>query len=90
VKNYRTRIDIIVDILKAVNSGYATKMKIMYRVFISYNQQKQYLPMLIERGLITYNPDTRTSKTTEKGLMLLETYNLLVDLMLKKKEKISE
>jgi predicted transcriptional regulator len=88
VKNYRTRIDIIVDILKAVNSGYATKMKIMYRVFISYNQQKQYLPMLTERDLLSYNPATRTYKITEKGLMLLEDYNRLVDLMLKKKEKI--
>jgi predicted transcriptional regulator len=85
VKNYRTRIDIIVDILKAVNSGYATKMKIMYRVFISYNQQKQYLPMLTERSLLSYNPDTRRYKITEKGLMLLEDYNMLVDLMLKKK-----
>jgi predicted transcriptional regulator len=56
----------------------------MYRVFLSHNQLKEYLPMLTERGLITYNPDIQTYKTTEKGLMLLEAYNLLVDLMLKK------
>jgi predicted transcriptional regulator len=74
----------MVDILKAVNSGYATRTKIMYRVFMSHTQQKQYLPMLIERGLLSYNADTRTYKITEKGLIILESYNRLVDLMLKK------
>ena len=88
MKHYRTRIDIIVDILKAANSGNITRTKIMYRVFLSHNQLKEYLPILTERDLLSYNPDTRTYKTTEKGLMLLETYDLLVDLMLKKNEKI--
>jgi predicted transcriptional regulator len=88
VKHYRTRIEIIVEILKTASGGNATRTKIMYHAFLSYFQLKEYLSMLTERGLLTYNSDTRTFKTTEKGLMLLETYNLLVDLMLKKKEKI--
>jgi predicted transcriptional regulator len=81
---YRTRIDLIVGILKIANGGNATRTKIMYSVYLSYFQLKEYLPMLTERGLISYNADTRTYKTTEKGLMLLEAYDLLVDLMLKK------
>jgi predicted transcriptional regulator len=88
VKYYRARIEIIVEILKTANGGSATRTKIMYQAYLSYFQLKEYLPMLTERGLLTYNSDTRTFKTTEKGLMLLEGYNLLVDLMLKKKEKI--
>jgi predicted transcriptional regulator len=85
VKHYRTRIEIIVEILRTANGGNATRTKIMYQAFLSYLQLKEYLPMLTERSLISYNTDTRTYKTTEKGLMLLEAYNVLVDLMLKKK-----
>jgi predicted transcriptional regulator len=85
LKYYRTRIEIIVDILQTANGGNATKTKIMYQAYLSYYQLKEYLSVLTERRLISYNPDTRTFKTTEKGLMLLEAYNLLVDMMLKKK-----
>ncbi len=85
MKHYRTSIEIIAEILKIANGGNATRSKIMYHAFLSYFQLKEYLSMLTERGLLTYNSDTRTYKTTEKGLMLLEAYNLLVDLMLKKK-----
>ena len=85
MKHYRTRIELIVEILKTANGGNATRTKIMYQAYLSYFQLKDYLAMLTERDLISYNPDTRTFKTTEKGLMLLEAYNLLVDLMLKKK-----
>ncbi|MGH9989497.1 MAG: winged helix-turn-helix domain-containing protein [Nitrososphaera sp.] len=85
MKHYRTSIEIITEILKIANGGNVTRTKIMYSAFLNYFQLKEYLPMLTERGLIRYNPDTRMFKTTEKGLMLLETYNMLVDLMLKKK-----
>ncbi|MGH9926632.1 MAG: winged helix-turn-helix domain-containing protein [Nitrososphaeraceae archaeon] len=85
MKHYRTSIEIIAEILKIANGGNVTRTKIMYSAFLNYFQLKEYLPMLTERGLIRYNPDTRMFKTTEKGLMLLETYNMLVDLMLKKK-----
>jgi predicted transcriptional regulator len=87
VKHYRTRIEIIVEILKTANGGNATRTKIMYQAFLSYLQLKEYLPMLTERSLISYNTDTRTYKTTEKSLMLLEAYNVLVDLMLKKTQE---
>ena len=85
MKPYRTSVEIIAEILKMANGGNVTRTKIMYSAFLNYFQVKEYLPMLTERELLDYDPDTRTFKTTEKGLMLLETYNLLVDLMLKKK-----
>jgi predicted transcriptional regulator len=87
VKYYRTSVEIIAEILKIANGGNVTMTKIMYSAFLNYFQLKEYLPMLTERDLLSYNADTHTFKTTEKGLMLLETYNLLVDLMLKKNEK---
>jgi predicted transcriptional regulator len=83
LKPYRTSIAIIAEILRIANSENVTRTKIMYRAYLGFFQVKQYLPMLTERGLLSYNADTNTYKTTEKGLMLLETYDLLVDLMLK-------
>ena len=87
MKYHRTNVEIIAEILKIANGGNVTRTKIMYSAFLNYFQLKEYLPMLTKRDLLSYNADTHTFKTTEKGLMLLETYNLLVDLMLKKNEK---
>lgn len=87
MKYHRTNVEIITEILKIANGGNVTRTKIMYSAFLNYFQLKEYLPMLTKRDLLSYNADTHTFKTTEKGLMLLETYNLLVDLMLKKNEK---
>ena len=87
MKYYRTSVEIIAEILKIANGGNVTRTKIMYSAFLNYFQLKEYLPMLTKRDLLSYNADTHTFKTTEKGLMLLKTYNLLVDLMLKKNEK---
>lgn len=90
MKYHRTNVEIITEILKIANGGNVTRTKIMYSAFLNYFQLKEYLPMLTKRDLLSYNADTHTFKTTEKGLMLLETYNLLVDLMLKKNEKTKE
>ncbi|MDF2738191.1 MAG: hypothetical protein K0S93_2051 [Nitrososphaeraceae archaeon] len=44
----------------------------MYNTFLSYNQLKEYLSVLIENNLIEYLEGTRTFKTTEKGLNYLK------------------
>ena len=76
----RSDIDIIAEILNAANekSG-AGRTKILYRAFLSYAQLKEYLPALTERGLLSYDKDTQTFKTTQKGLKFLDTYNQIND-----------
>ena len=53
---YRSKTDIIGNILEAVNSSGCytglTKSKIMYSVFLSYAQLQEYLSDLVEKGLI--------------------------------------
>ena len=71
----RSRIDIISKILQAANGGGAAKTKIMYQAFLSYAQMKDYLMLLTQNDLLSYDLNTRTFKTTEKGLRFLETYN---------------
>ncbi len=90
MKHYRTRIEIIIQILEAANGVKATKYNIMYKAYLSFNQSKKYVSMLTEKGLLGYDSDSQTFRITEKGLRFIETYNLLVDLMLKKNEKTLE
>ena len=77
----RTRIEIISQILETANGGVTSKIKIMYRANLSYAQLKDYLMTLSDKDLLSYDLDTRTFKTTEKGLRFLEIYNKLDDVM---------
>ena len=76
----RSRTEIVSNILDAANGG-ATKTKIMYIAFLSYNQLKDYLSVLIENNLIEYLEGTRTFKTTEKGLNFLKMHNEMAELL---------
>jgi predicted transcriptional regulator len=71
---YRSRMDIVSKILQVANGG-AAKTKLMYSAFLSYSQMKEYLMMLTQNDLLSYDLNTRTFKTTEKGLRLIEVYN---------------
>ena len=77
---YRGRTEIVATMLEAAN-GRATKTKIMYSAFLSYNQLKDYLSILIENNLIEYLEGTRKFKTTEKGLNLLKMHNEMAELL---------
>ena len=78
---YRSRTEIVGNILDAANGGRATKTKIMYKAYLSYNQLREYLSILIENNLIEYLDGTQTYKTTEKGLNLLKMHNEMAELL---------
>ena len=77
---YRSRTEIVGNILDAAN-GKATKTKIMYKAFLSYNQLKDYLSILMKNNLLEYLEGTKTFKTTEKGLNLLKMHNEMAELL---------
>ena len=77
---YRSRTEIVSNILEAANGG-VTKTKIMYKAYLSYNQLREYLSILIENNLIEYLDGTQTYKTTEKGLNLLKMHNEMAELL---------
>ncbi|MER5175714.1 MAG: winged helix-turn-helix domain-containing protein [Candidatus Nitrosocosmicus sp.] len=77
---YRSRTEIVAMILEAANGG-STKTKIMYKAFLSYNQLKEYLSILIENNLIEYLEGTPVYKTTEKGLTFLKMNNEIEGLL---------
>ena len=79
--NSRSVTEITVQILEAVNGYYnddnegITLTNIMTQIFLSHEQTKEYLMLLIEDDLLSYDSTMRTYKTTEKGLTFLQAYN---------------
>jgi predicted transcriptional regulator len=72
---YRGRIEIVGLLLDAANGGTATKTKLMYRAYLSFNQLREYLAFLVENGLIEYEQGMQTYRTTEKGMRVLHLQN---------------
>lgn len=78
----RSRMDIVSKILQAANDSGATKTRIMYQAFLSYGQIQDYLMVLTQNDLLSYDLNTRTFSTTKKGLRFIEVYSQM-DGMLK-------
>ena len=74
---YRSRSDIIGLLLSAANGGGASKTKLMYKAYLSFNQLREYMTLLVENGLIEYEEGMRTYRTTEKGMRLLQIQNTM-------------
>jgi predicted transcriptional regulator len=90
----RSRTEIIAEILEIANignnsnnndDGYGyyppTKYKITDDASLTYTQMKEYVTMLTDTGLLSYDLDTRTFKTTEKGQRFLRIYNNVGNVM---------
>jgi predicted transcriptional regulator len=77
---YRSRAEIISDILTVARGGGISRTKVMYKSMLSFLQLKEYLSILTERGLLRYDKTTQTYGTTEKGLIFLHKYAELTEL----------
>jgi len=66
----RDRHDITLEILRKSTSG-KKKTELMRDAGLSYTQSKQYLGILLEKGLLEID-ENRRFKTTKKGLEFLE------------------
>ena len=47
----------------------------MYKAYLSFNQLREYLALLVENGLIEYEQGMQTYRTTEKGMQVLHLQN---------------
>ena len=77
---HRSRTEITAMILDTANKE-TTKTKIMYNAYLSYNQVKEYISILIENNLLEYLEGARTFRTTEKGLNFLKMHNEMGELL---------
>lgn len=72
--SYRSRVDIIADILKVIKENGAKKTQIMYGANLSYNVLTRYLKMVLEASLIKLENSKRYYILTDKGREFLERY----------------
>ena len=77
---YRDKNEIIAQILESANGNRIRLTKIMYDVYLSHAMTRDYLVLLIKKGLIEYLDGERTFKTTEKGMNFLRIHNSLQEL----------
>ena len=68
---YRSRGEILSNILRVVASGKATKTRLMYGAYLSYTQIEEYLGFILQQGLISQVSETNLYQLTEKGMQYL-------------------
>lgn len=71
--SYRSRLDIIADILDVANRS-AKKTQIMYQANLSYKVLQKYLSEMSEATLLEYRDVNQSYCITCKGTKFLQTY----------------
>lgn len=71
--SYRSRLDIIADILSVVKNG-AKKTQVMYQANLSYRLLKRYLGEVVRASLVRFERNKQCYVLTEKGREFLEKY----------------
>jgi len=74
LSSYRSRLDIIADILRVVSKEGAKKTQIMYQANLSYKLLNKYLAEVAEAGLVRLQREERIYVITSKGIEFLEKY----------------
>jgi len=69
---YRTRSDILAQIIAVAKEKPATKTRISYDCFLSYDFLNECLNILIGSELLNHDEQTNTYAATKKGLHYLE------------------
>src|SRR5919202_6243682 len=65
---HRSKIEIIADILENIrNNSNISTSKLMLKTFISYNQAKEYIPLLLQTELVKHDNNERSFRITNKG-----------------------
>jgi predicted transcriptional regulator len=77
---YRDRNEIIAQILESANGNRVRLTKIIYDVYLSHGLTKEYVGLLVEKGLMEYLDGDRTFKTTDKGMNFLTIHNRVQEL----------
>jgi predicted transcriptional regulator len=78
-------ISLILDVANQHNHVKGTSTTIMYRALFGQPELREFWNTLIKNDLLKFDPQTRTFKTTEKGVRFLHTYNQMVAVMNVKK-----
>ena len=75
----RSSLEIISMILETVGDSGAIQAKIMYKVYLSFLQMKEYLSETMRHELIVYDERAQIYRITEKGKRFLELYRQMTE-----------
>ncbi len=75
----RSRLEIIAMILETVGESGAIQAKIMYKVYLSFLQMKEYLSQIMQHGLIIYDDRSQIYRITDKGRRFLALYKQMTE-----------
>jgi predicted transcriptional regulator len=78
---YRSKPDIMAQILTVTKDKPLGKTRIMFSVFLSSNQTQEYLRELLAKRLLSYNEVTRMYQTTSQGIEFLQLYEQMKNLV---------
>ncbi|MHB1868384.1 MAG: winged helix-turn-helix domain-containing protein [Nitrososphaerales archaeon] len=78
---YRSRGEIVSNILRVVASNKATKTRLMYGAYLSYTQIEEYLGFILQQGLISQVSETNLYQLSEKGMQYLNLSDELSQLL---------
>jgi predicted transcriptional regulator len=67
----RSRLEIVATILDIATDG-ALKTRIMYQAYLNVPQMKEYLAILMEADLLSYDPTAKIYTSTEKGKRFIQ------------------
>src|SRR5215510_11094087 len=82
IRRLRSKTEIISSILRSTQCCTGAKIsQIQYDIYISYNQLKEFLTMMIQNQLITYSKEEKVFKITEYGVYVLELYDKMDKLL---------
>jgi predicted transcriptional regulator len=71
-----SKSEIISSILRSTRNPAGAKVsQIQYETYISYNQLKDFLTMMIQNQLIVYFKEEKIFKITEHGMHVLKLYD---------------
>jgi predicted transcriptional regulator len=77
---HRSRTEIIDSMLRSIRAG-TKKTHIMYEAYISFAQLKEYLRVLEERELISFEEDSGLYRITNRGLRYMNAYDEISELI---------
>ncbi len=74
---YRSRTEIVSEILELAKGDGVSKTRIMYGAYLSFSQLKEYLNLLLYNGMLVHNKANNKYRTTQKGLDFLKAHNYI-------------
>lgn len=80
----RSRSEIFPFILRAVSTNAATASEIQFRTYLSFQQLKECLTILIEHSLIDYATKEKRFKIIPRGIHALGACNKMDELLVEK------